>query len=422
MKRLIGKIKTGLQDSGLNRLAENFVSLSVLQVINYILPLVTLPFLVRVLGVNNFGLVMFAASFIQYFLIITDYGFNLSATHEISVHRDEPSKISEIFFSVMILKFLLLILSLIILSAVVFSFDKFRSDWQVYIYSFGIVAGNALFPIWFFQGMERMKYITVMNIISKLIFTSLIFIVIRNQSDYIYVPIFNSLGYIVAGLISLIVLFRNFKILILLPSWKTMFGYLKSSSGFFLSRISVSMYSNSNMFVIGLFLGNTIAGYYSAAEKLFLAMRMIYSPLNTALFPYMSKVKNRSLYKKIFLFVVSGNVLLGIFVFLLSGLIIKLMYGDGFDMSVNLLRIFSATVIVMVPSIMLGYPYLAALGYPKYANYSVIAASIFHIGLLAIMIPYINPYIVAAITFFTEFLVLSIRVYGVKKYDLWSVQ
>ena len=417
----MAKAKYGFRDQDIGRLVENYLSLSVLQVINYLLPLITLPYLVRILGVEKFGLVMFAMAFIQYFLIFADYGFNLSATKEISVYRNNKTKVSEIFFSVMIIKSLLIFIGLLIFSAIVLGFDKFSADWKVYFFTLGIVIGNTMFPIWFFQGMEKMKYITILNITAKSIFTILIFVFIREQSDYLYVPIFNSLGYISAGAISLWIIFRNFGLKVYIPKVSIVYGYFKNSSQFFLSRASVSLYSNSNTFIIGLFLGNAMAGYYAAAEKLFMGIRMVYTPLNTALYPYMCKAKNLKLYKRIFKYAVSVNLLICVLVFILSGFVVHFLYGEGFQISADLLRIFSVVALIIVPSILLGYPFLAALGYPRYANLSAVIGSISHLVMLILIIPIINIYLVAVVTIITEIVVLLSRVYGIKKHRLWNV-
>ena len=111
----------------------------------------------------------------------------------------------------MVIRFSLAILSFIILLLIVFGFGKFKNDWQIYFLAFGMVVGQVLFPVWFFQGMERMKYVAFLNIASKLLFTILIFIAIRETSDYIYVPLINSCGFILAGVLGQILAFRNNK-------------------------------------------------------------------------------------------------------------------------------------------------------------------------------------------------------------------
>lgn len=417
--KLIHFIKEKLNSEEYKVLVENFFSLSALQVVGYILPLITLPYLVRVLGAEKYGLVNFATAFVMYFQILTDYGFSLSATREISIHRDDKVKVSEIFSSVMIIKFLLMILSLVVLSIVVFSFGKFSGDWKIYFLAFGLVIGNILFPTWFFQGMERMKYITILNILANMIFTVAIFIVIRHASDYLYVPFINSLGLIISGIISLWIIFKTFKIKFTIPSRNTLINNFKDSTQFFLSRASVSIYTSSNAFFLGIFTNNTAVGYYSAAEKLYNAAQGLYSPLIQVVYPYMSKSQNKPFYRKIFKLTTSFNVIFCILIFALSGVIISLLYGNNFQASIPVLMIFAVALMIVAPSQLLGYPFLAALGFQRYANGSVIIGSIFQLTMLLAISSFMNIYLVAGLVVITESIVLIIRAYGVKKHKLW---
>ena len=139
------------EDKNKKRLVENVFSLSVLQVANFILPLVTIPYLVRILGAEKFGLVMFAYAFNQYFVMLVDFGFGLSATREIALSRNNPQKINEIFWSIITIKTVFLMFCFVILFSVVSYFDKFKSDTQIYLLSYGVAVGQAYFPVWFYQ-------------------------------------------------------------------------------------------------------------------------------------------------------------------------------------------------------------------------------------------------------------------------------
>ena len=142
-------------------LLKNFTSLSVLQLSNYLFPLIILPYVVRVLGPDKYGLVQFAAAFNSYFLILCDYGFGLTGTRMISQNRNDHQNLSRIFSSIVIIRLLLFVFSFALITVVVFSFERFILEWQVFLLSSGIVFGSTLFPLWFFQGLEQMKYITI---------------------------------------------------------------------------------------------------------------------------------------------------------------------------------------------------------------------------------------------------------------------
>ncbi|MBN8433051.1 oligosaccharide flippase family protein [Priestia flexa] len=396
------------------KLFENFILLGILQGGNFILPLLTFPYLAYTLGPEKFGTIMFAQALIQYFIIITDYGFSLSVPPIISKNRNNNNKISEVFNSVFTIKLLLMIISFICLTILIFLSSEFFDEWYIYLFTFGTVLGNVFFPIWFFQGMENMRYITFLNLFSKLLIFISIFVFVENNSYYL-VPIIYSISSIAIGIISLVIINKKFKVKFYIPQINIIKMYFKESHQFFWSRASVSLYTNSNTFAIGLFLGKEAAGYYSLAEKIYYALLAVYNPLNDALYPYMSNKKDIRLFKKIFWISNILNILLCAFIFKNSQWIISLISEKSYDESVYLVQIFCVVCIVVVPAILLGYPFLGALGYSKYANFSVIISSIVHVVLLIIIIPMISIYAVAWLLVITQFIVLSIRIYGVIK-------
>jgi len=280
-------------------LVENFLSLSFLQVANYIFPLITLPYLVRVLGPEKFGLIAFSQAFIGYFQILTDYGFNLSATREISINRENKEKISEIISSVMIIKFFLLLVSLGLMSVIVFSFEKFRQGWLIYYLTFGMVLGQTLFPVWFFQGMERMKYITFLNVFAKLIFTIAIFVFVKQESNYLYVPLLNSIGFIIVGVLSLWIILKDFEINFKTPDLEEIKYHLKEGWYIFISQVSITFFNNTNVVILGIFTNNMIVGYYSAAEKLVRVIINLQVPIVSSIYPTMSRLLKEDIDKAI---------------------------------------------------------------------------------------------------------------------------
>lgn len=406
------------------RLLGNFLSLSGLQVFTYILPLITLPYLVRVLGVEKYGLVMFAQSFIMFFNILVDYGFSLSATREIAVNRDNKAKVTEIYSSVMTIKVLLLGASFAILSGIVFSVEKFTPDATLYLLTFLMVVGQALFPIWYFQGMERMKYITIINILSRVVFTVAIFVFVHNENDYVLVPVFNGLGACIGSVYALWLIRTSFQQRFEFQSLKNIKLHFKDSTQFFLSRVAVSLYTSANAFVLGIFTNNAMVGYYSIAEKLYQAIQGIYGPINQTLYPYVAKERNVKLYKKIFKAVLTINLLGVLVAYFFGESIFSILFSKEIGLeSIKVFHIFLLANLFAVPSVLVGYPFLAALGHTVFTNNSVIVAAAYHIiGLSLIAFFYeITIYSVSFLFVTTAVIECGIRIFGIKKYGLWKL-
>ncbi len=247
---------------------ENFVSLSSLQSINYILPVIVLPYLIRIIGFEKFGLIAFAQALVQYFMIFTDYGFSLSATREISLCRHEKDRVCAIFSSVMTVKIVLAAVSFLILLALINFVPKFSKDWLVYVLSFGAVIGNTLFPVWLFQGHEKMRFISIINIVAGMIYAISIFIFIREPRDYLFAPILNSAYYLVAGISGLYVAFKKFDLSFNLQGYSSITKELKAGWNVFISIISINAYTTTRVFAVGLLTNNILTGYYAIGEKI----------------------------------------------------------------------------------------------------------------------------------------------------------
>lgn len=406
--KLIDKLSVKFQSEDKKRLLSNFFSLSVLQGANYILPLITLPYLVRVLGPEKFGLIAFAQAFIQYFNILTDYGFNLSATREISIYRDNKEKVSEIFSSVIMIKLGLMIISLLILSVLVFTIPKFKNDWLIYFFTFGMVLGNVLFPVWFFQGMERMKYITFLNIMARLIFTISIFIFIRKVQDYIYVPLISSLGTITAGVLGLWVIYKNFKVNFTLPNLESIKYQLKEGWYIFISTVSISLYTTSNTFILGIFTNNTIVGYYAAAEKIIKAIQGLLSPISQTVYPHISKLasesKERALnfIRKLVKIVGSISFIISLSIFIFANLIVNIILGPQYQQSIIVLRILAFLPFIIGLSNIFGIQTMLTFNLKRAFSRILISAGLLNITLALILTPLYQHIGVSSAVLITE--------------------
>ena len=399
----------------------NFFSLTSLKVLTYILPLITFPYLIRVLGIEKFGLIMFAQATMYYFEIVVDFGFNLSATREVALNAKKPNKLNEIISAVFSIKFMLLLFSFLILIVVVNLFDRFLQDFLLYYYSFLKVIALAFFPVWFFQGIEKMKYITLIDIISKSIFTVLIFVFVQSESDYILVPLISGVGYIIGTIFSLIYLFRRFKKSFIICSFSVLKKYFNDSLMFFLSRVSVSLYTTSNAFFLGLVTSNIMVGYYAVAEKLYMVIRQLYQPIVQVIYPYMSKSKNVKFFKKLYPIIIFLNFI-GVYVlWVYAPEIIFMVTNETFLETVKVFRILLIVACVVVPSVLIGYPFLAALGYKNEANYSTIIGSLFHVISLTVLFfcNSIDIYSIVYLLIITELIVLIYRFYTVCKHKLF---
>ncbi len=408
-------------------LVKNFTSLTFLQISNYIFPLITLPYLVRVLGPEKYGLINFAAAFTGYFVILTDYGFNLSATQEISINRNDKRKVSEIFSSVISSKLLLYLISIIIFFICLISFDIFKSDREVFLITFTGLIGTVLFPLWYFQGTEKMNFILIINFITKLITVILIFLFVKNFSDYLLLVLIYSTSQVVYGLTGLIIVIKKFKVGLFITNWQNIFNHLKKSKTIFMSSLSISAISGSNVFILGLFVENSTVGYFAAADKIRLAFQSLLGPLFTATFPHVSNLAKKSLEqfykfnKKSFFFSSTFGLLMFLVIYLNAEILVRIILGEGYENSIIILKTLSVIPFLYSLSNFLGVQILLPLNYSKKYASIMFFALIVHTSFALILANYLQAIGSAIAIIIAEMFTITVLFISVKKIKLEMV-
>ena len=330
---------------------KNVAFLSALQAVTYLLPIIILPYLFRTLGADKFGLIAFAQAFVQYFLILTDYGFSVSATKEISLCHNDVAKTSRIYSSVMIVKLCLLFVSALILGVILYCVPKFHVDPLVYIFSFGAVIGNTLFPVWFFQGEEKMKYIAGLSVIGEIVFIGCIFLFVHERTDYLMVPVITSSVCLMTGLLGQYIVFRRFKVAFQFPTLHKIKQELKAGWNVFISIVAINAYTNTRVFAVGLITNNSMTGYYSIAEKIAnVAQTFPLSSFSQAIFPRLSKIfhRNKALALRIMHQTQHITILISLIflplIFIFAPYIVKLVCGGFYDEVILTLRLLIISV------------------------------------------------------------------------------
>jgi len=390
LKKITHKIKGILKNRDGKKIIENFLSLSLIRVADFILPLIVLPYLITVLGVEKFGLIAFAAALVNYFLNITQYGFSLSAVRDLSKNQDNPQKLEEIFNSVLSTKFFLLIISSLVFVLLIIIVPSFSEYYLLYVFSFGLVIGDVFFPKWFFQGVEQMRFITLINILFKLTFLILVFLFIKKESDFVYVPLLQSIGIIFGGLCSLYIIYKKYKIRYRLVRFLEIKAQLKLSFSSCVTLIVPSLYSNTSVFLLGIFTNNTLVGYLSGALRISNAFSSFNAILTRTFYPFINKTKGGI--SKINNMILVSGLLVSFLMFFSAKFTVSLLLGVDMLKSIPLVMILSLTPLLLAIRTVYGINYLLVKGRDKLYMNIALFSSLFGLVMAFICIPLFSFY------------------------------
>lgn len=401
-------------------IVHNTTYLSVLEILKMVMPFVALPYVISVVGADHYGLVVFSQAVISYFTILVNFGLDVSAVKNVSINRNDPVKLGEIVSSVLAIKTLLFLFSFLILGILLLCITQFREHYILFLLSFLSCLSEILFPVWFYQGVEKMKYITLIRFTSIFFYTISVFIFIKNEDDYLLIPLLQSLGWILSGIVSFFMLIRIEKISLFLPAWKPIKRYFTESIPFFISRVSVVINSSMAKTVCGIFFSMHEVAAFDLAQKIATTALVPLQMLNQAVFPHIAKTRDRLFVNKCFRFIMAATLGIIIAVYTLAPFAVDILSHGELPGSVKILRVLCLFIFCGGITLYTGSPVLVSFGYAKPFNRSVVLSTFVLITIYVILY-FTNSFSIINFAFalgLAELVIAIYRLYYCNRYKL----
>jgi PST family polysaccharide transporter len=340
-----------------NNLIYNSFSLGIVQGVTSVLQLIVIPYVISRIGVDGFGVVAVAQVVMFYLSAFTEYGFNQTATRDISIFREDRQMISGIFFRVIFSKLILCFLSFLLLLALVVAVPVFRAHTVLYLAGFAFVAGQAMLINWFLQGMEKMQLMAAILLVARLLFVLLVFLFIKSKPDAPLYLIFLGGGNFVMGLLSIFLVIKQFNLEFRMPTRKEIWQEFLYGWPVTVSNLSINVCQYTNIFILRVFTNDLLTGYYSIAERIFLTIRQMLGVFSQSAYPAVCRLVKAgrepviSFFRKSWLPFFIAFTAACILIFVLAPQAIYFFSGHGNQHTVFLLRVFAGVLIIASLSI-----------------------------------------------------------------------
>jgi len=344
-----------------NGLMRNIASVGVLQLANYIVPLLIVPFVTRALGKEMFGSVSYAQNIVAYLTLLVTYGYEYSATQDIALNREDKGKLRTIFWTVIRSRLALFLLSLLLLAATSVFLVRIQEAPMLYLSAALINLGVAIYPTWFFQGIEQMGKMAVAGFLIKVVGGVFIILLVTTPADGLLYLLLLSLAYVVVGAGTLVYVVRHYGMTYTIGGDKELSkSVVRRGFPIFLNSFFVSLYTMVGLTILGGFVNDGELGIYSGAYRIVMAIMVVCNtPINIGLFPVMSRRWNDSLaegwkyFGKALGIVAGAGALIAAVTFVSAPLLVAILLGSDFTEAVTLLRPMALLpLLVMVSSLL----------------------------------------------------------------------
>ncbi|WP_105209485.1 oligosaccharide flippase family protein [Streptococcus suis] len=402
-------------------LFKNTVLLYLLKFSTVFFSMITIPLQARVLGISYYGELGIATALMTYFTLFIDFGFTISATGLVSKNRNNPVYITELFWSVSVIKLLISVVSIIFLWIYLILFRVESNFYPLYIWFLIAILINGFLPDFVFRGLEKMQSFTYRTIFIRLIFTLLLFIFLKTKEDLNLIPVATLIGNALALVWALIDLnrivnvFKYFRF-----NFKLISEIFFDSVQFFISRIVSVVYSTAGIFILGVLDPSKVeVGYYSFAFRIAQMVFSIYSPIADSLYPYLIRTKDLNIIYKILKITIPALIIISIICFIFIKELTVLIFGMEYIGAIDIIISLIPSMILMFPNYLLGFPALSAINREKYANISIfLSFTVYVLLLLVLWICHsINPISLGYLFSLTTIIEVIFRALIIKKYS-----
>jgi PST family polysaccharide transporter len=288
--------------------AENYVFMTVLQALNVCFYLLVYPFLIRVLGVDSYGLYVYAAAVVALFVTFVSFGYDLPAAKRVAENVGDKNAMSQILSEVTTSKLLLEVVAMIVYFGLFLLLPKMQANPILFAIVFFQTTTNILFPQWYFQGVQRMRVVTYIQVAFKVLSLPFLFWFLHDAQDNWVYALIVTITAIAGGVVAWLIIVYKDGIKVRLVSLSAIQVSIRNALPFFLSNTTGVIKEQGVVLLIGQFLGMNDVAIYDLANKIILIPRTIFSKLNDALFPKMMAQQNESRRRKILI----GEIVIGL--------------------------------------------------------------------------------------------------------------
>lgn len=381
-------------------------------------PLLTFPYLARVLGPENIGLYNFSESYARYFALVAALGISVYGVREIAKKQDQPKALSKTFAELFLINLIATCILSVLYIFTIWYTNRLSSHATLFYWSFVFFFLQVFVLEWFFTGINQFKYIAVRFFIIRLFFVAAIFIFIKEANDYVkYMQLQVGLTFFL-GVINFIYLFKFIDIKNTRIKELNLIQHLKPLFLLFLTIFSISVYLHFDTVLLGILADNESVGYYSAPLKLVKIIIAVLAAITAAMFPKMVQffeqgdlLQFEKMLQQSFELVVSIGIPTAVLVYTLAPEIIYILFGSSFELAIAPLQITAPLILIVSLSTIFGFQILSVHSKDSAILKSALAGMFFSLISSFLLIPRFKQDGAAYIILCTELLVLSFFIY-----------